>query len=102
MSATPTIAIAPRKAVKIPHIGPLDWRKLVEWLSEDGIISPADAARTIARCSQVQSSQAPLIRLAAVSMTRVADGKPLDMESMALASFALASIAQSCGPRRPG
>ena len=81
MSATPTIA--PRKAIKIQHIGPLDWRKLVEWLNEDGIISPADAARTIARCSQVQTSQAPLIRLAAVSMTRVADGKPLDMESMA-------------------
>ncbi len=65
------------------HIGPLDWRKLVEWLSEDGVISPAEAQRTIARCSQVQSAQAPLIRLASVGMTRVADGKPLDIEIMA-------------------
>ena len=56
---------------------------MVEWLSEDGVISPAEAARTIARCSQVQSSQPPLIRLASVSMTRMADGKPLDIDTMA-------------------
>ena len=81
MSAIPTTF--PRKAGKSLHIGPLDWRTLVEWLNEDGVISPAEAARTIARCSQVQSSQPPLIRLASVSMTRVADGKPLDIETMA-------------------
>ncbi len=63
--------------------GPLDWRRLVEWLSEDGVISPAEAQRTIARCAQVQSAQHPLIRLASVSMTRVADGKPLDIETIA-------------------
>ncbi|MDW5442267.1 GspE/PulE family protein [Polaromonas sp. SM01] len=63
--------------------GPLDWRRLVEWLSEDGVISSADAQRTIARCAQVQSAQHPLIRLASVSMTRVADGKPLDIETIA-------------------
>jgi len=82
---SPTSTTAPRKAVKTPHdhVGPLDWRTLVEWLSEDGVISPAEAARTIARCSQVQSSQPPLIRLASVSMTRVADAKPLDIETMA-------------------
>ena len=69
-------------APKIPYIGLLDWRKLVEWLSEDGVITAAEAARTIARCSQAQSAQAPLIRLASVSMTRAADGKPLDIETM--------------------
>ena len=79
----PTPVTTARKIPRLAHIGPLDWRKLVEWLSEDGIISPAESARTIARCSQVQSSQPPLVRLASVSMTRVADGKPLDMESMA-------------------
>ena len=81
MSATPITSL--RQPAKAPHIGPLDWRTLVEWLSEDGVISPAEAARTIARCSQVQSAQPPLIRLASVSMTRVVDGKPLDMETMA-------------------
>ena len=72
-----------RQPVKAPHIGPLDWRTLVEWLSQDGVISPAEAARTIARCSQVQSVQPPLIRLASVRMTRVVDAKPLDIETMA-------------------
>ncbi|NQW94531.1 MAG: type II/IV secretion system protein, partial [Polaromonas sp.] len=80
MSASPTTS---RKAAKTPHIGPLDWRTLVEWLSDDGIISAAEAARTISRCSQVQSAQPPLIRLASVSMTRLADGKPLDIDTMA-------------------
>ena len=73
---------SPGKVGKSPHVGPLDWRTLVEWLSEDGIISLTESARTIARCSQVQSTQPPLIRLASVSMTRMADGKPLDMETM--------------------
>ena len=75
--------MASRAAALPPHIGPLDWRKLVEWLGDDGIISPAEAARTIARCSQVQSAQPPLIRLASVSMTRVLDGKPLDIDTIA-------------------
>ena len=80
MSATPSTS--PRQAASAPHAGPLDWRKLVEWLSQDGVISIAEATRTISRCSQVQSAQAPMVRLASVSMTRVADGKPLDIETM--------------------
>ena len=65
------------------HAGPLDWRKLVEWLSEDGVISSAEAHRTITRCAQVQSAQHPMIRLASVGITRLADGKPLDIETIA-------------------
>ena len=64
------------------HVGPLDWRKLVEWLSEDGIIDAQEAQRTITRCAQVQSAQHPLVRLASVSMTRLADGKPLDIDTI--------------------
>ena len=79
----PTPPTSSRKSVlQLPYVGPLDWRKLVEWLSEDGVISASEAARTIARCAQVQSAQPPLIRLASVSMTRVSDGKPLDVETM--------------------
>ena len=69
-------------APRTPHVGPLDWRTLIEWLREDGLISAADAERTIARCSQVQSAQHPLVRLANFGMPRVLDGKPLDIESM--------------------
>ena len=64
------------------HAGPLDWRTLVEWLSGDGVISGAEAERTIARCAQAQSAQQPLIRLASVGMIRAADGKPLDIETI--------------------
>ena len=81
--ASTTPATSPRKTAKPPHIGPLDWRTLVEWMSEDGVITATEAARTIARCSQVQSAQPPLIRLASVSMTRLADGKPLDIDTIA-------------------
>ncbi len=64
------------------HIGPLDWRRLVEWLQQDGVIAHDEAQRTIARCSQAESAQHPLVRLASVSMRRVADGRALDMESL--------------------
>ena len=68
---------------KPPKAGPLDWRTLVEWLAEDGVIDAREAQRTITRCAQVQSAQHPLVRLASVSMTRLADGKPLDIETIA-------------------
>ena len=56
---------------------------LVEWLAEDGVIDAQEAQRTITRCAQVQSAQHPLVRLASVSMTRLADGKPLDIDTIA-------------------
>jgi len=68
---------------RVPARGPLHWRQLVEWLSEDGVISPEEARRTIARCSQAESAQHPLVRLAAVAMARASDGKPLDIETLA-------------------
>ena len=79
-SATSAVFVPPATVGR--HTGPLDWRTLVEWLSGDGVISAAEAERTIARCSQAQSSQQPLIRLASVGMTRAADGKPLDIETI--------------------
>jgi general secretion pathway protein E len=78
MSAQPKSKISART---LPR-GPLHWQMLVEWLSEDGVISPEEARRTIARCSQAESMQHALVRLAAVSMTRASDGKPLDIESL--------------------
>ena len=67
---------------KAAHIGPVDWRRLVEWLQQDGIISGEEAQRTIARCSQAESAQHPLVRLASVSMRRLSDNKPLDIETL--------------------
>ncbi len=78
MSAVPK----PLVAAKTPHIGPVDWRRMVEWLQADGVISTEEAHRTIARCSQAESAQHPLVRLASVAMQRVSDGKPLDIETL--------------------
>ena len=62
--------------------GPLQWRRIVEWLGADGVISEEEATRTIARCSQAESSQHPLVRLDSVAMSRASDGKPLDIEML--------------------
>ncbi|MDH4449725.1 MAG: ATPase, T2SS/T4P/T4SS family [Rhodoferax sp.] len=72
-------ATAPRTPL---HRGPLDWRLLVEWLERDQVISAEEAVRTMARCSQAESAQHPLVRLAAVSMRRAVDQKPLDIETL--------------------
>ena len=55
------------------HIGPVDWRRIVQWLSDDKVISREEAQRTIARCSQAESSQHALVRLASVAMERASD-----------------------------
>ena len=72
----------PSPLARTAFTGPLDWRRMVEWLGEDGVISVDEARRTVARCSQAESAQHPLVRLAAVSMSRASDGKPLDIEAL--------------------
>jgi len=72
----------PRISARTVPRGPLHWQQLVEWLSEDGVISQEEARRTIARCAQAESAQHPLVRLAAVAMSRASDGKPLDIETL--------------------
>jgi general secretion pathway protein E len=49
---------------------------------QDGVIADDEAQRTIARCSQAESVQHPLVRLASVSMRRASDGRALDIESL--------------------
>jgi general secretion pathway protein E len=77
--ATPTATPATTSAAS-RHEGPLEWRKLVQWMQRDGLISEEEAARTIARCSMAESAQHALVRLASVSMRRISDQKPLDIE----------------------
>ena len=61
--------------------GPIDWRVLVGWLHEDGVISADEAARTVARCASAQSTLHPLDRLAVVGVART-DGTLLDVEAL--------------------
>jgi general secretion pathway protein E len=79
MSAAPAIGSAKSPGPEV-YQGPLDWRRLVEWLLRDGVISSEEAQRITARCAQAESVQHPLIRLASVSVRRASDGKPLDIE----------------------
>ncbi len=72
----------PKAAGPAAPQGPLDWRLLVQWLKDDAVISAEEAQRTVARCSQAESVQHPLVRLAAVAMARQSDGKPLDVEML--------------------
>ena len=67
-------------AGRTSHVGPLDWRHLVQWLRLDGVISDEEAQRITARCAQAESAQHPLVRLASVAIRRASDGKPLDIE----------------------
>jgi general secretion pathway protein E len=62
--------------------GPLDWRRLVQWAAEDGLITAEEAERTASRCAKAESAQHPLVRLASVSMRRASDGRALDIESL--------------------
>ena len=64
------------------HQGPLDWRMLVQWLQEDGVITAQEAERTVARCSSAESAQLPLVRLANVGVVSVQTKQPLDLETL--------------------
>ncbi|KQR50345.1 GspE/PulE family protein [Acidovorax sp. Leaf160] len=81
-SGLPPSGSAPAASPSAPSAGPLDWRRVVQWLRADGVISDEEADRTIARCAQAESQQHPLVRLANVAMARQSDGKPLDVEML--------------------
>ncbi|GGH50687.1 secretion pathway ATPase [Comamonas phosphati] len=71
-----------QSATRLRHAGPLDWRLLVQWLLEDGVIAAPEAERTVLRCSFAESAQHPLVRLANVGVVQAATGKPLDIEEL--------------------
>ncbi len=81
-SPTAPPAPAPKALAKTDYVGPLHWRVLVQWLGADGVIDAEEVQRTTARCSQAESAQPALVRLASVAMRRASDGKPLDIEML--------------------
>ncbi|MBY4595326.1 GspE/PulE family protein [Ottowia caeni] len=62
--------------------GPVHWHQLLEWMRDDGVISDAEAERVTARCSQAESAQPALVRLAAVGIEAAADGRPMEVEQI--------------------
>ncbi len=80
MSHTPHLN--PKNQTQQQPRGPLDWRSLVQWLQADGVISTQESARIVNRCAQAESVQHPLVRLAAVTVRRASDDKPMDIEQL--------------------
>jgi general secretion pathway protein E len=81
-SSPPPATLSAAAGSDVAAHGPLDWRTLVGWLREDGVIAPAEAERTVARCASAHSAQHPLQRLSVVGMARAQDGQLLDIETL--------------------
>jgi general secretion pathway protein E len=62
--------------------GRLDWRRLLRWLHEDGIISSAMHEQTAQRFAAGDSVQHPLVRLANAQLLHAKSGKPLDVDML--------------------
>ena len=62
--------------------GRLDWRPLLNWLHEDGLVGDDEAARIRARFGAGDSSQHPLIRLGGASLVDARHGRALDTEAL--------------------
>jgi general secretion pathway protein E len=62
--------------------GKLQWRALLKWLRDDGVISHDDADQTTRRFAGGDSAQHPLVRLANVNLLRKGSTKPLDVEAL--------------------
>ena len=83
MPLTESTPAKSKQSIKpVPYHGPLDWRMLVQWLQDDGVITAQEAERTVARCSSAESVQLPLVRLANVGVVSAQSGRPLDIETL--------------------
>jgi general secretion pathway protein E len=61
--------------------GRLDWRQLLHWLRDDGVITADDAERVKKRFG-ADSSLHPLVRLGGASLVHAVSGKSLDTEML--------------------
>jgi general secretion pathway protein E len=61
--------------------GRLDWRLLLQWLLEDGIVGADDAERVRKRFGSA-SSLHPLVRLGGANLVHAKSGKALDTEAL--------------------
>ena len=77
----PSAPPAPRRTAA-PHKGPLEWRLLLQWLTEDGVVSVRDAEKVARRFAAGDSAQHPLVRLAGMGLTRADNGNLLELEPL--------------------
>ena len=65
-----------------PYQGKLEWRAVLHWLREDGVISTEEAERVKKRFGSTQSSLHPLLRLGGAGLVRRDTGTALDTEAL--------------------
>jgi len=72
-------SLTPRR---VQHTGPLDWKLLLRWLSEDRVLSQADAETVAQRFAAGSSAQHPLVRLSGLGLRRADTGALLELEPL--------------------
>ncbi len=77
-SHTPAASRTPKPATA--PTGRLEWRQLLDWLAEDGLVSLADSDRVAKRFGAGHSSLHALVRLGGAGLQHA--GKPLDTEAL--------------------
>jgi len=76
----PAGSAAPRPAIS--HKGPLDWKLLLGWMIEGGLISPKEGERVAQRFAAGASAQHALVRLGGMGLARADTGSPLELEAL--------------------
>ncbi len=72
----------PNPTTTPPPPGRLDWRVLLQWLHDDGLVGDDETARIRARFGAGDSSQHPLVRLGGASLIDARNGRALDAEAL--------------------
>jgi general secretion pathway protein E len=62
--------------------GRLEWRQLLDWLREDGLVDAAEAARVAGRFAAGSSSLHALVRLGGAGLTCRGTQRPLDTDAL--------------------
>ena len=79
MSAKPSL---PSAAISPKSEGRLEWRALLRWMLEDGLIDEEQLLRTEVRFAAGSSALHPLVRLGHAGLLRVSNGRALDLDAL--------------------
>jgi general secretion pathway protein E len=82
MNARSAGAAAGSRGFDAPPAGRLDWRQLLQWLQDDGVVGAADAARVRQRFGAGDSRLHALVRLGGANLADARSGRPLDVEAL--------------------
>ncbi len=81
-TSSPSAPAKPAKKRSLTHKGPLDWKWLLAWLTEDGIISVKEGERVAQRFAAGTSAQHPLVRLGTMGLKRADNDHVLELEAL--------------------